>query len=60
MDQKQRTETKLTFKDSGVAGVSNCSKALFRFASDTRGTFFKETAREGCIPESFVGNYAVI
>jgi hypothetical protein len=40
MDQKQRRETKLTFKDSGVAGVSNCSKALFCFESETRRIFF--------------------
>ena len=39
--------------------VSNCLKALFGLGNATSRNFFKKSAREGCIPESFVGNYAV-
>ena len=39
--------------------LSNYSQVLFALASAIRKNFFKKTRRDGCIRESFVGNYPV-
>ncbi|MGC1485758.1 MAG: hypothetical protein WA789_18345 [Candidatus Acidiferrum sp.] len=42
-----------------MADVSNSSKVLFRLGECITENILKNFTRDGCIPESFVGNYAV-
>lgn len=56
---ESETEVSARNGDAGRSGME-LSECITRIGACRRRKYFKKIARDGCIPESFVGNYAVI